>query len=293
MRFSRITGRVVIGSLCHVYHPSRVGALLMLALAIALAGCGDSDHDNGVLPCTLGPNSPTTPVPADAAIDIATAPHLSWGAGDSYCSGLVTTYDVYLGTDPSPGANQLLGSVNGKSWDPDSLALNITYYWKVVARDGNGSASSPVWRFTTGEVTLDNAIFYPTGLEVVHTPSSVTAMEAGPSGLAYSWVFQTTVRAVAGFVTVKAFGCYTLSGHNWILGNYTGAPFTGADFASWYSCPDSVVVPSQSYSDPSNWAGSSGLEHWRGLWVYVGRDASGQPVKGQAVVELLGELGRD
>ena len=64
--------------------------------------------------------------------------------------GTYETYDVYLGTSPSP---PYWGNVPVRC-DPPSLAANTTYYWRVVAVNASGAASSPVWSFTTSPQTL-------------------------------------------------------------------------------------------------------------------------------------------
>jgi hypothetical protein len=56
-------------------------------------------------------------------------------------------YDVYFGTDPDPPLFR--SNVVGKVLDMERLNKDTTYYWRVVARDDNGSTSSPVWTFTT------------------------------------------------------------------------------------------------------------------------------------------------
>ena len=44
------------------------------------------------------------------------------------------TYDVYFGTNPTPGAPQLLGSTTNTYWALPQLAPFTTYYWQIVAR---------------------------------------------------------------------------------------------------------------------------------------------------------------
>jgi uncharacterized repeat protein (TIGR01451 family) len=60
-----------------------------------------------------------------------------------------TTHDVYFGTTPSPGAAEFRGNTTNAFWPLPSLALNTTYYWRIVARRGAATTPGPVWRFTT------------------------------------------------------------------------------------------------------------------------------------------------
>jgi uncharacterized repeat protein (TIGR01451 family) len=60
-----------------------------------------------------------------------------------------TAYDVYFGTAPTPGAAEFRGNTTNAFWSLPSLALNTTYYWRIVARRGAATTAGPVWRFTT------------------------------------------------------------------------------------------------------------------------------------------------
>jgi hypothetical protein len=57
-----------------------------------------------------------------------------------------TQYDVYFGADPNP---PLLASVTTTSYNLFRLPECETQYWRVVARTGTQSISSPTWKFQT------------------------------------------------------------------------------------------------------------------------------------------------
>ncbi len=59
-----------------------------------------------------------------------------------------TTFDVYFGTNPTPGPAEFQGSTTNTSWDLPTLAPLTTYYWQIVARR-LGQTAGPVWQFTT------------------------------------------------------------------------------------------------------------------------------------------------
>jgi hypothetical protein len=62
-----------------------------------------------------------------------------------------TTYDVYFGTNPVPGAAEFVGSTTNLYFNLPVLDSLTTYYWRVVANRA-GETSSPVWRFSTTTV---------------------------------------------------------------------------------------------------------------------------------------------
>ena len=64
-------------------------------------------------------------------------------------NGGPTTFDVFFGTVPVPGAAQFLGNTTNASWNLPPLALNTTYYWQVVSRRGSATTPGPVWQFAT------------------------------------------------------------------------------------------------------------------------------------------------
>jgi hypothetical protein len=90
--------------------------------------------------CTLPP-PPTSPSPADGATGVSTSVTLDWPD----CAG-ATSYDVYLGTAPSP---PYVGNVAVSQFNPGTLSCNAHYYWRVVAKNSCGNNSGPEWDFYT------------------------------------------------------------------------------------------------------------------------------------------------
>lgn len=91
------------------------------------------------------PSCASSLIPADLATGIQRNPILSWTAA----TGGPTSYDVYFGTSPTPG---LVSNVTATSYTPTApLLATTTYYWKIVAKNGNGPAVGCVTQsFTTG-----------------------------------------------------------------------------------------------------------------------------------------------
>ena len=94
-------------------------------------------------PC-LAPPAPTSPVPADGAIDQAETVTLDWAdvAGAS-------NFNVYFGATPSPSFHAL---VTASELQVAGLNAASTYYWQVEALadcDLGTKTLSPVWSFIT------------------------------------------------------------------------------------------------------------------------------------------------
>lgn len=60
-----------------------------------------------------------------------------------------TLFDVYVGAVTNPGPAEFRGTTTNAAWTLNSLGLNSTYFWQVVARRGEAQVAGPVWSFTT------------------------------------------------------------------------------------------------------------------------------------------------
>jgi hypothetical protein len=108
------------------------------------------------------PAVPVLTAPADAAVNFPVTGALTWTATDP--EGDDMTYDVYLGTTATPG---VVATVTDVTYSP-VLVANTKYYWKVVAKDSHGYATSSVVKsFTTGA----EAIMTYTGNYLVDEPA--------------------------------------------------------------------------------------------------------------------------
>lgn len=97
------------------------------------------------------PNEPALPSPGDGSTDTLIYLDLSWTGGDP--DGDTVTYDVYLDTVNPPG-KRLATDITETSVYTGGLQLSTPYFWKVVAQDEHGRATSgDVWSFTTGNST--------------------------------------------------------------------------------------------------------------------------------------------
>ena len=110
----------------------RVASIVLLALGVPLFGASGA-----------APSIPSSPSPADAAVNVSVTTALAWATDQN-----ARSFDVYLGTSTTPA---LVGSANKfATYNPGPLAPATTYYWRVVAKGtGGSSATGPLWRFTT------------------------------------------------------------------------------------------------------------------------------------------------
>lgn len=105
---------------------------------------GGSAGSTGGTTGGTAPAAPANPSPANGATSVSITPTLTWSASSG-----ATSYDVYFGTSSSPA---LVTTTSSTSYAPATLVNSGTYYWKVVAKNSAGSASSAVWSFITVSV---------------------------------------------------------------------------------------------------------------------------------------------
>ena len=95
---------------------------------------------SGLLP----PGQASNPGPADGVVGLPSSTDLSWTAGVD-----ATSRNVYLGTNPTPGAGELQSTQTGTTFDPGVLA-NGTYFWRIDEINADGTTTGPVWSFIVG-----------------------------------------------------------------------------------------------------------------------------------------------
>lgn len=109
------------------------------------------DHVENVSCTCTNPLAPAGTEPLNGATGVTTGT-LRWtypGNSGSWTSSGVTAYEVYLDTVNPPEKRISTTRIDPYMAMPTWFPLT-TYYWKVVARNGCGTASSPVYSFTTG-----------------------------------------------------------------------------------------------------------------------------------------------
>ena len=92
-----------------------------------------------MLPPLPGPAS--QPSPAHGARDVSLGADLIWTAGIQALS-----HDVYFDTNNPP---VFQGNQTDTRFDPGSLMVDTTYYWRINEVNGAGTTPGPIWSFTT------------------------------------------------------------------------------------------------------------------------------------------------
>ena len=106
-----------------------------------------SDGTFTIQPIT-GAFEPYAPNPAIAAGYVPAGTVLNWSGGHANPQTPVL-YKVHLGTTPAEMA-QLCQTVSTHCALPKDLLPNQTYYWQVIADDGQILVQGPIWIFSTG-----------------------------------------------------------------------------------------------------------------------------------------------
>jgi len=126
-----------------------VDSLVTTGKLKALGGNGEI-HRSFVSPYVVVTATPRlkayNPSPALGAIGLQPQVVLSWSGGPNAVSR-----NIYFGTT-SPGTFQ--GNQTGTTFDPGTLQLGQTYYWRVDETDGSTVWTGDVWSFTVSEVAV-------------------------------------------------------------------------------------------------------------------------------------------
>jgi len=114
------------------------------------------------------PVKPYSPFPNDNAKNVSTA-ILSWKCYDLDNDSL--KYDVYFGTSSNPP--KVAENITGNFYNLPALQYSTTYYWKIVAWDGNDKNESKLWSFTTGSQKN-----YPPAIQITYPDNGSIVSES-------------------------------------------------------------------------------------------------------------------
>ena len=127
-------------------------------------------------PLALAPDAPSGPDPADGAEDVPTTTVLAWAP-----AARATSYDLYLWREgqTAPTTPTAVGLTTPAYQPAATLYLERIHHWRVVAKNGDGVTTGPVWSFLTKE---------PTGIRDLVTHFYVVVLGRNPeTGAVDAW----------------------------------------------------------------------------------------------------------
>lgn len=151
--------------------------LSVLSLSSFVISCEDDDNNNVVFPAI----EISIQTPVDDSQSIGFNPVFTWAAsGDNFDN---LKYDFYIGTEESK-LGLRAENITGLEYQITNNTIikgGITYYWKVVAKDGINDMESDVWSFTT--------------VSALSEPILVGPLSFGRDALNFEW---STITAAVG-----------------------------------------------------------------------------------------------
>ena len=158
------------------------------------------------------PGQASDPSPANGATNVATDADLSWTAGTG-----ATSHDVYFGTT-SPGTFQ--GNQTGTTFDTGTMANNTTYYWRIDAKNAQGTTTGVVWSFTTVQSGMPPADYYVNG-----ATGSDTNLGTSPAQ-AWETIQKAADTMIAGKTVLVYPGTYAEAVNHTANAGTSGSPIT-------------------------------------------------------------------
>jgi len=119
----------------------------------------------------IPPSEAYNPQPADTSTNVDPLSDLSWSAGAN-----ATSHDVYFGT---PNPPPFIVNQTAATYDAGIMNQSMTYYWRIVEKNEYGSATGPVWSFTTGQFVNPTGA---TGWWRMDETSGTTASDSSGNG---------------------------------------------------------------------------------------------------------------
>lgn len=151
-------------------------------------------HQRVDVTALLFPDKASNPDPADTATKVIDTKVLGWATAFR-----ATSYDVYFGTDQTTVANADTGTATvykgnqaGTSYNPGTLALAQTYYWRIDTKNDNGITTGDVWSFTvipTHDPVVDSPLAASPPIAIIGETVDflVGASDPDDDDLTYDW----------------------------------------------------------------------------------------------------------
>ena len=180
--------------------------------------------------CSIAPSCSTPSSPTDGASSQSIGTSLNWNS-----VAAASSYDVYFGTSSTP---PFIVNQTGTSYTPATLSYNTTYYWKIVPKNGAGSAvGCSTWSFSTGGPGCLNAPYGQFPSTTYNPNCSGTAENITSTGYAGEYSVVNLISNVAytmsssvatDFITITDATGSTILAYG--TGSLTYTPSTDGDF---------------------------------------------------------------
>ncbi len=189
---------------------------------------------------------------------------------------------------PSPGPN-FLQQINEGIPMKNILLVSILIFGSSI---GLAQTEQKTVALIDSNLKLEELESLPEGLSVSHTPDPVFYTSFIPSLSGVQWKHSTTVSSLVGPVTILEFGYFVARKGRWEFPYGVEVPYTynSSDFAKKYDCPGSELQLGESYTDTKNRSVIDCVPEQLVKWYFIGLDAKGNRVKGEASVKLVTEL---
>ena len=109
------------------------------------------------------PNEPSNPFPGNNSVSQPISLNLAWKASDPDQSDTLR-FDVYLFESNDPNLTKIASDITDTTVSLENLKYITTYFWQVVAKDGEATTNSSTWSFTT-VAPPDNPYLYASNEE--------------------------------------------------------------------------------------------------------------------------------
>ena len=93
------------------------------------------------------PSEPSNPFPEENATDQPVSLTLAWSASDPDANDTLS-FDVYLYESNNPVKTKIASDIADTTVSLENLQYNTTYFWQVIAKDGEATTNSNTWSFT-------------------------------------------------------------------------------------------------------------------------------------------------
>jgi len=191
---------------------------------------GDMGYRYGAEP-PAPPGQASNPSPANGATGVATNTDLSWTAGTG-----ATSHDVYFGTT-SPGTFR--GNQTATTYDTGTMAEDTTYYWRIDAKNAQGTTTGVVWSFTTAQAGVPPADYYVDGVNGNDNNTGTSL------GQAWKTIQKAANTLTAGKTVLVVPGTYAEAVNHTLNAGSSGSPIV---YRAWYESGAVVInATSQSY----------------------------------------------